>query len=302
MSTCASPAASPCGRHCIDLEFAEREYSDIDLVGLSEQREELRAIFGEHGYVENHFVARATQQAQLQFIRREAVPAALPGMRRRRMAGRDRERPPADESETAVEAPQSDDGPQPDGRQAALVRPIVDHVDVFLDVMKMDHDIDITGRLEVDDYAISPADALIAKAQIGRINHKDVHDIIALLKDLPLREYDDDLSIYVPHIAETCASRLGPLHRLHGEPAGGPRLAGDYGLSDERDGARARACRGPARGDRGRGEDRDAGSCARGSASACRGATRSRARPATCRSSSSAATSTRADPACRPLG
>ncbi len=37
------------------------------------------------------------------------------------------------------------------------------------------------------------------------INQKDVHDIIALLKDLPLRETDDDLSICVPYLAETCA-------------------------------------------------------------------------------------------------
>jgi hypothetical protein len=75
--------------------------------------------------------------------------------------------------------------------------------------MRMDHDVDIRGRLEIDDYAISPVDTLIAKAQIGRINAKDVHDIIALFKDLPLRQSDDDISIYVPHIAEVCAADWG---------------------------------------------------------------------------------------------
>ena len=50
-----------------------------------------------------------------------------------------------------------------------------------------------------------PVDTLIAKAQIGTLNQKDVHDIIALVKDLPLRETDDDLSICVPYLAETCA-------------------------------------------------------------------------------------------------
>jgi len=71
--------------------------------------------------------------------------------------------------------------------------------------MRMDHDLDVRGRLTLDDYAVSPVDTLIAKAQIGVINQKDVHDIIALLKDLPLRETDDDLSICVPYLAETCA-------------------------------------------------------------------------------------------------
>ena len=165
-------------RHCIDLGFLDREYSDVDLVGLSGQSEALFQIFSDLGYAENSYVSQATG--------RHAAPVRQEGGAPRR--GR---RPGAD-----PEAP--DDVQVP-------ARPLVDHVDVFLDVMRMDHDIDIRGRLEIDDYAISPVDALIAKAQIGRINQKDVHDIIALFKDLPLREIDDDLSIYVPYLAEVCA-------------------------------------------------------------------------------------------------
>ena len=32
-------------RHCIDLGFLDREYSDVDLVGLSGQREALYQVF-----------------------------------------------------------------------------------------------------------------------------------------------------------------------------------------------------------------------------------------------------------------
>ena len=86
----------------------------------------------------------------------------------------------------------------------------------------MDHDVDIRGRLDLDDYAISPVDTLMAKAQIGTINRKDVHDIIALFKDLPLREIDDDLSICVRYIAKACARDWGLYTRHHDQPAGSP--------------------------------------------------------------------------------
>ena len=167
-------------RHCIDLTFAEREYSDVDLVGLSEQAEALREVFAALGYAENLFVSQATGGRQLQFVRGGRPPAAATA------AG-----------EAGAAAAQ--------GPPAPPARPLAGHVDVFLDVMRMDHDVDVRGRLTLDDYAISPVDTLIAKAQIGTVNQKDVHDIIALLKDLPLRETDDDLSICLPCLAETCA-------------------------------------------------------------------------------------------------
>jgi Fic family protein len=179
-------------RHCIDLEFMDREYSDVDLVGLSGQREALCQVLGDLSYVENRYVSQATGGTQLQFVRKEALaPASTAG------------------------------------------RPLVHHVDVFLDVMRMDHDIDIRARLDIDEYAISPVDALIAKAQIGTINQKDVHDLIALFKDLPLRKADDDLSIYVPYLAEVCAADWG----LYTDITTNLRVVldwlGDYGLSEE---------------------------------------------------------------------
>ena len=191
-------------RHVVDLDFMDREYSDVDLVGLSSQREQLVRVMEDLGYVENRFVSQATEGRQLQFLHREAAPVAQAAQR--------------DDASDAEEAPG---------------RPLVHHVDVFLDVMRMDHDIDMRERLELDEYAISPVDALIAKAQIGKINHKDVHDIIALFKDLPLRDVDDGLSIYVPYIAELCADDWG----LYIDITTNLRIVldwlGDYGLSEE---------------------------------------------------------------------
>jgi Fic family protein len=182
-------------RHCIDLEFMDREYSDVDLVGLSGQRAELIQALEGLGFVENVFVSQATRGMQLQFVRKAA----------------------------ASPVPAGDPVPG---------RPLVDHIDVFLDVMRMDHDIDMRERLELDEYAISPVDALMAKAQIGVINHKDVHDLMALLKDLPVRDVDDDLSIYVPYLAETCADDWGLYTDITTNLKVVLDWLGDYGLSD----------------------------------------------------------------------
>ena len=202
-------------RHCIDLGFMDREYSDVDLVGLSGQKEALCGVFAGLGYAENIYVTQATGGLQLQFVKKETLRAARP------------------------EGPEgSDDAGAPEQRQARELlrvpaRPLVDHVDVFLDIMRMDHDVDIRGRLDLDDYAISPVDTLTSKAQIGTINRKDVHDIIALFKDLPLREIDDDLSICVRHIAEACAYDWGLYIDVTTNLQVVVDWLGDYGLSEQ---------------------------------------------------------------------
>src|SRR5450756_2618756 len=159
-------------RYCIDLDFMDREYSDIDFVGLSSQNSELHEVFTALGYAENRYVTQSTDAGQLQYIKVEALK----------------------EERAQAEAAAGHTPYEP---------PLVDHVDIYLDVMRMDHDVDVRDRLDIDDYAITPADALIAKLQIGKINQKDVHDVIALFKDVPLRDSDDDASIDVMHIADT---------------------------------------------------------------------------------------------------
>ena len=62
---------------------------------------------------------------------------------------------------------------------------------------------------------------------------------IALFKDLPVREVDDDLSIFAPYIAEVCADDWG----LYTDITANLRVVldwvGEYGLSDEE---KARVC------------------------------------------------------------
>ena len=188
-------------RHCLDLDFMDREYSDIDFVGLSQQNHELHEVFAKLGYAENLYVSQSTDAGQLQYVKVEALEAQAA-----RAAG------------------------------AAAVPPeplLVDHIDIFMDVMRMDHDVDVRGRLDIDDYAISPVDTLIAKLQIGRINQKDVHDVIALVKDMPLREEDDDLSIDLPYLADVCAQDWGLYHDITTNLEVVLSRLDDYGLSDE---------------------------------------------------------------------
>jgi hypothetical protein len=158
----------------------DREYSDIDLVGLSVQNRELHEVFTRLGYAENQMVAQATGAGQLQYVKKEVLRASGGAYR------------------IGVSEP-GGDGPAP----------LVDHIDLFMDVMRMDHDLDVRDRLLVDEYAISPVDAFIGKIQIGQLNAKDAHDVIALVKDVPLREVDDDSSLCLPYLAETCADDWG---------------------------------------------------------------------------------------------
>jgi Fic family protein len=183
-------------RYCTDLDFMDREYSDIDVVGLSSQRKELHQVFTGLAYTENRYVTQATDSDQMQYVKTETLMA--PSVR------------PADEPHEA---------------------PIVDHVDIFLDVMKMDHDVDVRDRLDIDDYAVSPVDALIAKLQIGKINQKDVHDVIALLKDVPLYDSDGAASIDVVYLAEVCSHDWGLYHDITVNLDVVLAMVDDYGLA-----------------------------------------------------------------------
>ncbi len=119
--------------YAIDLEFAEREYSDIDLIGLKRQVAEVGDVFRDLGYVENKHVAMATGNGQLQFFVPEGGAAAV----------------------------------RVDGALPVFTEvPPSDHIDVFLDAMRMDHQIDFRDRLEINTYAIDPADLFLSKLQI----------------------------------------------------------------------------------------------------------------------------------------
>ena len=190
-------------RYCTDLDFMDREYSDIDFVGSSEHKKEIHTVFESLGYTENRYVTQSTDSGQLQYIKNEA----LEGMK-------------AEAQATAA------------GESSSYEPPLVDHIDIFLDVMRMDHDIDVSERLEIDDYAISPADAFIAKMQIGKINQKDIHDVIALVKDVPLRDVDDDASLDLLYIAEACSNDWGLYQDITTNLDIALAMVDDYGLTE----------------------------------------------------------------------
>jgi hypothetical protein len=158
--------------HCETLDFCERDHGDIDLVGLRRDAKRIASLFADLGFEEVVHVRMATGGRQLQFSREN--------LRKDEWARYSRH----------------DD----------------DHIDVFLDTFKMDHAIDLTNRLDLDDYTVTVSDVLITKLQMANLNEKDERDIFTLLKDLELGTADDPKAIDVPYIARLCARDWGLFH------------------------------------------------------------------------------------------
>jgi hypothetical protein len=192
--------------YAIDLEFAEREYSDIDLVGTKRQVVEIGGVFRDLGYVENKHVAVATGNGQLQFF----VP----------IAGSERV-PSSDALPIFTETPPSD------------------HIDIFLDTMRMDHALDFRDRLEINTYAIDPADLFLSKLQIINLNEKDVHDTISLVKDVYVDFQPHPGVLDLHHVAEMCAQDWGLYIDVMNNIDTVVEHVGEYDLSP-RDAARVR--------------------------------------------------------------
>jgi hypothetical protein len=163
--------------------------------------------------------------------------------------------------------------PHPASRVEAA--PLVDHIDVFLDLMSMDHDVDVRGRLDIDDYAISPVDVLITKLQIGRIAAKDVHDVVALLKDLELGARSDDRSSTC-RTWRSCADATGVSTTTYGATSTSSVPGSTARRFPTTIGRAARAAWVPSAGRSSAGRSRCAGGCGPGWARACPGGARSR--------------------------
>ncbi len=167
--------------YAIDLDFAERDYSDIDLVGLRRQAGELHDLFADLGYLENLYVAQATGNGQRQFFK------------------------PADQLESRAHF----------AKRGARYLPVVtsippaDHIDVFLDAMRMDHVVEMRERLTLNTYAIPPADLFLCKLQIFYLSEKDIHDVVTLCKDVYVDFEDRPGVLDLRHVAETCADDWG---------------------------------------------------------------------------------------------
>jgi len=82
------------------------------------------------------------------------------------------------------------------------------HIDVFYDRLEFCHKIPLDGRLERDRPTVPLAELLLSKAQIVKINQKDVVDIILLLLDHELADRDEG-AIDVARVARLCAADWG---------------------------------------------------------------------------------------------
>ena len=80
-------------------------------------------------------------------------------------------------------------------------------VDIFIDVFKMSHVIDLRGRLEDDGPCASPADLLLSKLQIYEVNRKDLIDVTALVLDHPIGSGPDEID--AAYIARLVANNWG---------------------------------------------------------------------------------------------
>jgi hypothetical protein len=56
-------------------------------------------------------------------------------------------------------------------------------LDVFVDRMRMSHELDLAGRVDLDEMTISLADLLLTKLQVVEVNEKDLKDATAILLD-----------------------------------------------------------------------------------------------------------------------
>lgn len=81
-------------------------------------------------------------------------------------------------------------------------------VDVFIDVMRMSHVIDLRDRLSHSGPCASPSDLLLSKLQIYEVNRKDLVDLTALLLDHPIAVHDDE-AIDPDYVAKLAAEEWG---------------------------------------------------------------------------------------------
>jgi hypothetical protein len=81
-------------------------------------------------------------------------------------------------------------------------------VDVFIDVIRMSHVIDLRGRLGHAGPCASPSDLLLSKLQIYEVNRKDLVDVTALVLDHPIKSNDDE-AIDAAYVARLCCDDWG---------------------------------------------------------------------------------------------
>jgi hypothetical protein len=107
--------------HCEELAFCGRDHSDLDMVGLAREVVGLVGLFEALGYRERLRGREATNRGQAQFVRPCAHGSA-------------------------------------DGAYAVHAE---NHVNVFLDVFRVNRRVDLRDRLGVEPYTISASNLLL---------------------------------------------------------------------------------------------------------------------------------------------
>lgn len=167
--------------HCTSLEFCERPYSDIDLVGLSSQAARIDDLFSRLGYVPD---------SRFNFLH---------GSQRLKFEDHLNNR----------------------------------HVEVFLDLFRMDHTLDFRNRLEIDPYTISLTDLFLTKIQVVKMDEKDFHDLFSLFRDHKIGSDDREGVINAPYIARVCAHDWGLHHTLLRNLERLPEFYDHFGLDEQ---------------------------------------------------------------------
>jgi hypothetical protein len=107
------------------------------------------------------------------------------------------------------------------GRQAQFERPCEhvtagggrahadDHVDVFFDRFRMEHELDLRERLGLHPYTLSASDLLVTKLLITHAEPRDMHDALHLLAVAPDAPGAGPEAIDAAYIAGLCAGDWG---------------------------------------------------------------------------------------------
>lgn len=108
------------------------------------------------------------------------------------------------------------------------------YVDVFFDILKMNHDINFRDRLELDYPTIPPTDLLLEKLQIVQFAEKDLQDSLVLLRAHEIGE-DEREAINAKYIAELLAKDWGFWYTVTSNLKGIKDLASKYQALTEED-------------------------------------------------------------------
>ncbi|MHA1926044.1 MAG: hypothetical protein ACW974_09025 [Candidatus Thorarchaeota archaeon] len=92
-----------------------------------------------------------------------------------------------------------------------------DHVDVFLDKLRMEHTIDLRNRLQIEELTISVSDILVTKLIVYVTNEKDYRDIFTIIKDMKVGHEDKPGEINIDYIANICSKDWGLFQDIRGK-------------------------------------------------------------------------------------